>query len=55
MTITEEIERLIVGRAHSEDIMRTALSQGMLTLRQSGIAKVQAGLTSIEEIMRVVV
>ncbi|HZQ27307.1 MAG TPA: ATPase, T2SS/T4P/T4SS family, partial [Acidimicrobiales bacterium] len=50
MTITEEIERLIVSRAHSEDIMRTALSQGMLTLRQSGIAKVQAGLTSIEEI-----
>ena len=54
MTITEEIERLIVSRAHSEDIMRTALSQGMLTLRQSGIAKVQAGQTSIEEIMRVV-
>ncbi|MHB1924872.1 MAG: GspE/PulE family protein, partial [Acidimicrobiales bacterium] len=54
MTVTEDIERLIVSRASSEDIMKTATAQGMLTLRQSGISKVQAGLTSVEEIMRVV-
>ena len=54
MTVTEEIERLIVSRATSEDLMRTAVSQGMLTLRQSGITKVQSGQTSVEEIVRVV-
>ena len=54
MTVTEEIERLAVARASSAEIARTAIAQGMLTLRQDGWAKVQMGLTSIEEILRVV-
>ena len=54
MTVTEEIERLAVARASSVEITRTAIGQGMLTLRQDGWAKVQLGLTSIEEILRVV-
>lgn len=54
LTVTEDIERLIVGRAHSEDIMRTAISQGMLTLRQAGVAHIQSGQTSAEELLRVV-
>ena len=54
MTVTEDIERLAVARASSAEIMRLAVSQGMLTLRQDGWAKVRAGLTSIEEILRVV-
>ncbi len=54
MTVTEEIERLAVARASSAEITRTAIQQGMLTLRQDGWAKAQMGLTSIEEILRVV-
>lgn len=54
MSVTEEIERLAVARASSAEIMRTATAQGMLTLRQDGWAKVRAGLTSIEEVLRVV-
>ncbi|NYF09617.1 type IV pilus assembly protein PilB [Leifsonia sp. AK011] len=54
MTVTEEIERLAVARASSAEIARTARSQGMHTLRQDGWAKAQMGLTSIEEILRVV-
>ncbi len=54
MTVTEEIERLAVARASSAEISRLAISQGMLTLRQDGWAKAQMGLTSIEEILRVV-
>lgn len=54
MTVTEDIERLAVARASSAEIMRLAVSQGMLTLRQDGWAKVRSGLTSIEEILRVV-
>lgn len=54
MTVTEEIERLAVARASSAEIAHTAIDQGMLTLRQDGWAKAQLGLTSIEEILRVV-
>ncbi|MDH6179889.1 type IV pilus assembly protein PilB [Microbacteriaceae bacterium SG_E_30_P1] len=54
MTVTEEIERLAVARASSAEIARMAIHQGMQTLRQDGWAKAQLGLTSIEEILRVV-
>ena len=54
MTVTEEIERLAVARASSAEIARLAREQGMLTLRQDGWAKAQLGITSIEEILRVV-
>jgi type IV pilus assembly protein PilB len=54
MTVTEEIERLAVARASSADIGRAAREQGMLTLREDGWAKVRLGMTSVEEILRVV-
>jgi type IV pilus assembly protein PilB len=54
LTVTEEVERLIVERGHSEDLKKMAIAQGMLTLRQAGLAQVRAGLTSIEEVLRVV-
>jgi type IV pilus assembly protein PilB len=54
LTVTEDIERLIVDRGHSEDIKKMAIAEGMLTLRQAGLAQVRAGWTSIEEILRVV-
>ena len=54
MTVTEEIERLAVQRASSAEIGRLAVEQGMATLRQDGWAKVLLGMTSIDEILRVV-
>lgn len=54
MTVTEEIERLAVARASSAEIGRLAREQGMLTLREDGWEKVKQGLTSVEEILRVV-
>jgi type IV pilus assembly protein PilB len=54
MTVTEDIERLAVARASSTEIAKVAIAQGMATLRQDGWAKAQAGLTSVEEILRVV-
>ena len=54
LTVTEDVERLIVDREHSEDIKKMAISQGMLTLRQAGLSHVTRGTTSIEEILRVV-
>jgi type IV pilus assembly protein PilB len=54
MLVSEEIERLAVARASSAEITKTAIEQGMVTLRGDGWAKAQLGLTSIEEILRVV-
>ncbi|MBW3615936.1 MAG: hypothetical protein KY439_11620 [Actinobacteria bacterium] len=55
MLITEEIERIIVEHGHSEDIKKFAIAQGMLTLRQAGLSHVRTGLTTIQEVLRVIV
>jgi type IV pilus assembly protein PilB len=54
MPMTEEIERLTVERASSETVKRVAIEQGMYTLRDDGLHKAESGITSIEEIARVV-
>jgi type IV pilus assembly protein PilB len=54
MLRSEEIERLTVERASADAIRAVAIEQGMQTLREDGLAKVRAGITSIEEVARVV-
>ena len=55
MTVTEEIERLCVARASSDEVKRVAVEQGMKTLREDGLQKVLMGMTTIEEVGRVIV
>ncbi len=55
MSVTEDIERMAVSGASSVDIKKIAVEQGMRTLRLDGMDKVLEGVTSIEEILRVVV
>ncbi|RJQ33122.1 MAG: type II secretion system protein GspE [Actinobacteria bacterium] len=55
MLVNEEIERLTVERTSAEEIKRAALKNHMTTLRQDGFEKVKNGMTSLEEILRVVV
>ncbi|UJP41738.1 GspE/PulE family protein [Cellulomonas palmilytica] len=54
MRVTEEIERHAVAHSSAADIASTAVHQGMISLRNDGWYKVAMGLTSIEEILRVV-
>ena len=54
MAVSEEIEKLTVEHASSMAIGRVAVEQGMITLRHDGLLKVMAGVTSVEEIFRVV-
>ena len=54
MLINEEIERMIVHRSATEDMRRAALENGMIPLREDGLRKVALGLTTIEEISRVI-
>jgi type IV pilus assembly protein PilB len=55
MIMTEELESLAVARAGREDLEREAINQGMRTLWDDGLAKVAAGVTSLEELSRVLV
>ena len=54
MDVTEEIQNMIVRRSTSGEIQRTAVEQGMLTMRQDGYLKALAGITTLEEVNRVV-
>jgi type IV pilus assembly protein PilB len=55
MTVTEQIERLAVEHASSEAIARVAREQGMRPLRHDGLGKAASGITTLEEVLRVVV
>ena len=55
MVVTEEIERLAVEHAPATEINKAALASGMITLRNDGLDKARQGVTSIDEILRVVV
>jgi type IV pilus assembly protein PilB len=55
MAVTEEIERMAVTGASAVDIKKIATEQGMRSLRLDGMDKVLAGVTSLEEILRIVV
>jgi len=55
MLVSEAIERLTVERKSADEISRVAQAEGMVTLREDGIDKVIQGITSIEEIARVII
>jgi len=55
LEMSEQLESLAVTKASREELERAAISEGMRTLWDDGIAKVAAGLTSIEELARVTI
>jgi type IV pilus assembly protein PilB len=54
MQVTEEVERLTVERRSSDEIRHVAIDQGMRSLRDDGMIKVRMGITSLEEVLRIV-
>jgi type IV pilus assembly protein PilB len=55
MIVSEAIERLTVERKSADEISRVAQAEGMLSLREDGLDKVIKGVTSMEEIARVII
>ena len=53
LEMDEEISRLILVRAEAREVQRAAVDAGMRLMLADGIAKAQAGLTTVEEILRV--
>ncbi|TMK19308.1 MAG: type II secretion system protein GspE [Actinobacteria bacterium] len=54
MQMSEEIERLTVERASADVIRTVAVQQGMMTLRDDGLEKARMGITTLDEVARVV-
>ncbi len=54
MPMDDDLRTLIVKQASADAIKRAAVALGMRTLQQDGVAKVVAGITSLEEMLRVV-
>jgi type II secretory ATPase GspE/PulE/Tfp pilus assembly ATPase PilB-like protein len=50
LTVSRELRRLIQTGGRVEQIQRQAMADGMRTLRQDGLEKVLAGVTTIEEV-----
>jgi type IV pilus assembly protein PilB len=55
LAMSEGLETLAAQKASREELERAAMEEGMRTLWDDGIAKVAAGLTSIEELARVTI
>ena len=53
MPISEEIQRIILSQGTAMDIAVQAKREGVRDLRESGLVKVKAGLTSLEEVISV--
>jgi type IV pilus assembly protein PilB len=52
LEITDELRELILVGASALEIKKKAVEQGMLSLRRSGLIKVAAGVSSLEEVIR---
>jgi len=53
LMMSNEIRDLVLKRCDVGDIARLAAKQGMVTMRDDGLQKAVAGLTTIEEVLRV--
>jgi len=54
MRVTDKLRRLISARSSEDQLREAAVSGGMITLGEDGLAKVKSGVTTPEELLRVV-
>jgi general secretion pathway protein E len=52
LTVDEKIQTLIIKSSDAGIIKRAAIEAGMITLREDGVAKVLAGITTVDELTR---
>lgn len=53
INVDEDIQKLIISHATTNEIMRLAKTKGTVTMRQDGILKTLSGITTLEEVNRV--
>ncbi len=54
LTVTPEIRKMVVRGSSDDEIKEQAIRQGMRTLHQSAVDEVTSGVTTLEEVRRVV-
>lgn len=54
MEVNDDIRSLIVGRADASIIRQTAVKGGMTTMVENGFEKARSGITTIEEVVRII-
>lgn len=52
LLLSEKIKDLIVAKNDSQNIMQQAIAEGMTTMVEDGLIKIQEGLTTVEEVIR---
>jgi len=55
MPMLEELRELILNGANTTEIKRESMRLGIKTMRQSALTKLQEGVTSFEEVLRVTI
>ncbi|MCZ6849202.1 MAG: ATPase, T2SS/T4P/T4SS family [Alphaproteobacteria bacterium] len=53
LTMTDAVRKAIVARAGAQDVQRAATDAGMTTMFEDGMKKAVAGITTLEEVLRV--
>jgi type IV pilus assembly protein PilB len=53
LEVNDEVGKLIVAHASTDDIQKVAIENGMITMQQDGFLKALEGITTVEEILRV--
>jgi type IV pilus assembly protein PilB len=51
MTISDQIRKLIIGRANTREMAKIAIKEGMHTLRMAGLDRAREGLTTLEQVL----
>jgi len=55
LPVTETIKEMIIKQASSDQIQEQAVKEGMITMIEDGFLKAAQGITSIEEVLRVII
>jgi type IV pilus assembly protein PilB len=51
MTVSDEIRKLVIGRANTREMAKVAVGQGMKTLRMVALDKVRDGVSTLEQVL----
>lgn len=54
LTMSEEIRKAITEKKEADEIKKIAVAEGMQTMMENGLEKVKLGLTTVEELLRVI-
>jgi len=52
MELTEKVSKMISAAIPEDQLRKVAITEGMVTLRDAGLAKIRQGVTSIEEVLK---